>query len=387
MGLAIARELSRRGVKGIALLEKEKTLGVHASGKNSGVLHAGIYYATDSLKARFCAQGAHLLKSYAASHGIALVPTGKVIVAAREEELGPLEALYQRALQNGIRVEKIPADRLKDIEPCARTVGWALYSPDTAVIDSKGVLQALHKDLTAQGVHIALGEPVQEIRPEQKSIVTSQGTWSYGHLINAAGLQADKLAHQMDAGLSYRIVPFRGRYRKLRQEASDKIRGLIYPVPDPRLPFLGVHFTKSVSGDVWVGPNAELAFGRENYGALSGIDWAELPVLLNDLLQMILRNANGLTRHLGDELRKKMPGGLLSAARALVPTLRAQDMDEPTKCGLRAQLVDIQNYRLVMDFVVERGPDSTHVLNAVSPGFTASFAFAAYVANVVFGEP
>jgi L-2-hydroxyglutarate oxidase len=185
----------------------------------------------------------------------------------------------------------------------------------------------------------------------------------------------------MGVGDEYRILPFRGRYRKLKPEAASRIRGLIYPVPDPRLPFLGVHLTKSITGEVWVGPTAEPALGRENYAGLSGIVWSELPHLLMDLSLMTLGNASGLAVHIWEEIKKKLPGGLLAAAQELVPSLKRSDLTGEFKSGLRAQLVDIRRHRLVMDFVVERGPHSTHILNAVSPGFTASFAFAAHVAD------
>ncbi len=382
LGLSVAHELHKRGRKDIVILEKEDHLGVHASGRNSGVLHAGIYYSSDSLKAKFCSRGAHLLKDYAQTHDVNVHTSGKVIVASKESELSELEALYQRSLQNKIRVEKINENQLQEIEPAARTVSHALYSPDTAVINPKEVLEALRSDLVSRGVIILTSQQAMAIQAAEKVVITQDGSWSYGHLINTAGLQADWIAHQMGVGMNYRVLPFRGRYRKLRKEVSGKIRGLIYPVPDPRLPFLGVHLTKGISGDVWVGPTAEPALGRENYKGLGGIDWAELPRLLTDLLSMTLRNASGLTAHILSECQKQLPGGLLSAVQQLVPSLVAEDFTEESKTGLRAQLLDTRNLKLVMDFVVEKGPSSTHVLNAVSPGFTASFSFAEHIVNL-----
>jgi L-2-hydroxyglutarate oxidase LhgO len=385
IGLSIARELSRRGTKNIVVLEKENALGAHASGRNSGVLHAGLYYATDSLKALFCSSGAKQMKEFAATHGIPVHQTGKVLLASDEKQRPALEALWQRATQNGIRVEKISVERLREMEPAARTVGFALFSPDTSVIDPHHVMNALGKELVDSNIHIAFSEPVLGIQSRHKVVRTPLSEWSYGHLVNAAGLQADRLAHAMGVGLEYRILPFRGRYKKLKAEASSRIHGLIYPVPDSRLPFLGVHLTKATSGDVWVGPTAEPALGREHYEGAKGIVWSELPQIVADLFSMTLRNASGLASHIQDEIKKKLPGGLLTAAQRLVPSLEAKDFSEETKTGLRAQLIDVRHSRLVMDFVVEKGPASTHILNAVSPGFTASFAFAEYVADFLRG--
>ncbi len=381
IGLTVARELLHRGIKRITILEKEESLGRHASGHNSGVLHAGIYYSSDSLKARFCAKSAQQIKAFAAERALPVSATGKVLCATEESHLPALEALYNRSLANGIRVEKIDCAQLKSIEPMARTVSWALYSPDTAVINPVQVLLAIAQDIQDSGAVLEMASPARTLSPTHRTVETDKGVWSYGHLINAAGLHADRFAHQYGVGEQFRILPFKGCYRKLTAQAAQKFKTLIYPVPDSRLPFLGVHLTKSVSGDVWVGPTADPAFGRENYAGMQGITWNELPVLMADLLRMTLKNASGLGRHMREELEKKLPGGLLKAVRALAPDLQANDFSAETKIGMRAQLIHAENAQLVMDFVVESGRDSTHVLNAVSPGFTASFAFAEYIAD------
>src|SRR5882724_12051858 len=185
IGLSIARELSKRGAKDIVVLEKEKTLGEHASGRNSGVLHAGLYYATDSLKARFCSQGAKKMKAFAAEKQIPVHQTGKVILASRADQQPSLEALWHRATENGIPVEKIDESRLRDIEPAARTAGFALYSPETSVIDPHSVLEALRNELLQSRVQIEFSEPVVQIRFNERMAVTPRSEWSYGHLINA----------------------------------------------------------------------------------------------------------------------------------------------------------------------------------------------------------
>jgi (S)-2-hydroxyglutarate dehydrogenase len=381
VGLTIARELVRRGVHDVVILEKEPSLGVHASGRNSGVLHAGIYYVADSLKARFCARGARLMREYATLRSIPWRPCGKVIVATTSEQLPQLDALEQRARSNGIRVERVSSSRLAEIEPAARTVDFALHSPDTATIDSKAVLEALREDLTAAGVTFRFSTRAIRIDAGARTIQTDGGKIQYGHLINAGGLHADTLAHQCGAGSDYVLLPFRGAYQKLRPEAAARIRGMIYPVPDPALPFLGVHLTRTMTDDVLVGPTAMPAFGRENYQGLKGIAWAELPSLAARLARMVIGNRDHLLSHVGQEISKQFPHGLYKTARALMPSLQPGDLISNAKVGLRAQLMDLRTMKLVMDFVIEQGPHSTHVLNAVSPGFTASMAFAETVVD------
>jgi L-2-hydroxyglutarate oxidase len=385
IGLTIARELVHRGIKNIAILEKEPSLGMHASGRNSGVLHAGIYYAADSMKARFCARGARMMKEYAAARSIPVLNTGKIIVAQTAAETSQIQFLYERSLANGIRVEKISASRVAELEPAARTVEVALYSPDTSVIDSKGVLEGLRQDLLAAGVTLGLSDEALEINPQQRLIKTRFSPLSFGHLVNAAGMHADRLAHQMGVGLKYRLLPFRGSYQKLRNEAARAVRGLIYPVPDLSLPFLGVHLTRTIKGDVLAGPTAMPAFGREHYNAWEGIGWKELPQLGFDFASMLIGNCNHLGEHVASEIRKRIPGGMYNALRSLMPSLRPDDLISNAKEGLRAQLFNTQTRKLEMDFVIESGPHSTHILNAVSPGFTASMAFAEMVADRVLG--
>jgi len=386
VGLSIARELQRRGVHSITVLEKESRLGVHASGRNSGVLHAGLYYASDTLKAKTCARGARLMREYATARHIRMQPTGKVIVSSGPEERESMEALFERAVKNGIRVERINAARLKELEPAAYAQDGALYSPDTATIDSMAVLESLRRDLLSDGFIVLLSEPLLAIDASARIARTTHDEWNYQHLLNASGLYADRWAHAMDVGLQYSLLPFRGGYHKLASPIADQIRGLIYPVPDPRLPFLGVHFTRTVDGDVLVGPTAEPALGRENYSGLSGLAWRELPTLLKHLSGMLIKNRNGLWTHVKSEMGKRMPGGFYRCARRLVPSLRPEDLIPGAKVGLRAQLLNLRTMQLVMDFVIESGPGSTHILNSVSPAFTASFAFAEMAADRILGQ-
>ncbi|HDM75587.1 MAG TPA: FAD-dependent oxidoreductase, partial [Deltaproteobacteria bacterium] len=266
IGLTLARELLMRGHKDIIIIEKEQQLGKHASGRNSGVLHAGIYYSIGSLRGRTCLAGNFLMKDYCKSKGIPLLERGKVIVTKNEAEIEIVETLHKRARENGARVELVDEKRLKQIEPFAKTCKHALYSHYTAVTDSKSVLKELYNELIASGkVKILLGTRVNGIKGNQ-TLTTNRGLIKFGTLVNAAGAWSDELAHIFGIGLNYRLVPFKGIYKKLRPEKSYMVRSNIYPVPDTRNPFLGVHFTRNVSDEVLIGPTAMPALGAENYG-------------------------------------------------------------------------------------------------------------------------
>ena len=385
VGLSVARALRLKGHKSICILEKEKELGVHASGRNSGVLHAGIYYSTDSLKARFCSVGSKKMQEYAIEKGIPLLKTGKVIIGTKPEDIQQIEVLYQRALANGVRVEKLDQKQLREMEPEVNLVcETALFSPDTAVIDSKRVLATLEADLVSDGVTILKSEELCVLQSRQKKLKTKNNlAIHYGYLVNAAGSYADRVAHLMDVGKNYRILPFKGCYRKLTKPSAERFCRAIYPVPDLRFPFLGVHITRMTNGEVIVGPTAMPAFGRENYRSFNGINFMELPAIFGKLFSMAMRNTDGIRALIFEELKKYRFSGFLSCARALVPSLCAEDFSSEGKVGLRAQLVDGRTNQLVMDFLVEKGPDSIHILNAVSPGFTASFAFSNYVVDQI----
>jgi L-2-hydroxyglutarate oxidase LhgO len=326
------------------------------------------------------------MQAYAAEHGIRVEKTGKVVVARSEAELPALEALYERALRNGIALEKLDLNALAQHEPLARSVGFALLSPETAVIDSAAVLARLAAELEGRGVSVSLGEALREVEPEKATLRTSSRTLAFGHLVNCAGLHADQVAHRLGVGRRYRILPFKGIYRPLRPEAAAKIRGSIYPAPDLDNPFLGVHLTRSVFGDVYAGPTAIPALGRENYGGLAGANVTELPFFARDLAMMWIKNRSGLRRLVREEVHKYRKSVFVEAVRALTPELSADDLLEGAKVGVRAQLVDEEAMRFVMDFVLESGPRSTHVLNAVSPAFTASMALAELIADRVLAD-
>lgn len=379
IGLTLARELVRRGHSDILVLDKEPDIGRHASGRNSGVLHAGIYYAPGSLRARSCLEGSRLMQEYCKEHGLPLERNGKVIVARDESELPGLRALFERAQQNGAQVALINEQQLSEIEPLARTAGQALHSPRTAVVDPKAVLASLRRELTDSGKvsFLFLARFLRRLGPRLAE--TTAGQVGYGFFVNAAGAHADRVAHAFGLGLPYRLVPFKGVYRKLQGPRAQLVRGSVYPLPDARNPFLGVHFTRGVHGDVYLGPTAIPAFGRENYGLLTGID-AEAPAILWRDAVLFVKNPKFRAVAL-DEPRKYFARRFFEDARRLVHELEPADLAPSAKSGIRPQLIDLRSHELVMDFVLERDQESLHVLNSISPAFTSSLAFAAMLAG------
>ena len=383
IGLTLARELARGGRSDIVILEKEPELGRHASGRNSGVLHAGIYYAPDSVKARTCLAGNRLMKAYCREKGLPLVEGGKVIVARSEAELPTLDELFRRATANGARVEWLDEKQLADVEPMARTVGKAIWSRETAVVDPNAVLAALRQDLEAAGVRVVTGVRFLGLAGAGTA-VTSAGAVGFRRFVNAAGAWCDEVARAFGVGGEYRLIPFKGIYRKLRPGASFPVNGNVYPVPDVRNPFLGVHFTRSAHGDVYVGPTAIPAFGRANYGLLRGADRGGLGLLAADAVLFV---ANPRFRDVAlTEPRKYLAHYFHRDAARLVKRYDPALFPRAEKVGIRPQLVDWRTKELVMDFLVEAKDASVHVLNPISPAFTSSMELARTVAREHFAS-
>jgi len=379
IGLTLARELTARGAKDIVVLDKEAESGRHASGRNSGVLHAGIYYAPDSLRAATCIQGNRLMRAYCREKNLPLLECGKVIVARDESEWPTLDKLLARSTANGAEAIMVDEGELAAIEPNAKTTGRALFSKHTAVIDPKAILRALAVDIDASGRGKLLYNAAFTGLKNETTAVTTAGEMTFNFCVNAAGAWSDKVAAAFGAGAGYRLLPFKGLYRKLRPERSHLVRGTIYPVPDIRNPFLGVHFTKSVTGDVYLGPTAIPALGRANYGLLEGLDAEVFAILARDL-QLFF--SDPVFRAIAlSEPRKYSFAHFFADAKKLVKELNPDDVVGCSKAGIRPQLIDIRKGGLVMDFVVERAARSLHVLNAISPAFTASMAFVKMLAD------
>jgi L-2-hydroxyglutarate oxidase LhgO len=383
VGLTIARELLNRGYEEIVVIEKEKTLGAHASGRNSGVLHAGVYYTPESLKARSCLRGNQLMKEYCRSKGIPLKETGKVIVAANEWDLECLEELFKRAVANGASVEWVSERELSEIEPAAKTTEKAIYVRETSSVDPKKVLKALCEDLeTSKKVKVLLGCAFKKLKGSSTA-VTSQGEIRFERFINAAGAFSDKVAHIFDLAKNYRLVPFKGIYWKVKADhpLARAIKGHIYPAPDLRYPFLGVHFSKNVYDEVFVGPTAIPAFGREHYGKLRGID-GEAPLILARNAMLFMEDRSFRKMALREPLKYFRPFFYRDAER-LVKGLSHDALVPSSKVGIRPQLVDLHQKKLVMDFLVIQDGRSLHVLNPISPAFTASMDLAEKIVSML----
>ena len=382
IGLTLARRLVMAGCGNVVLVEKEKAPGMHASGRNSGVLHAGIYYAPDSMKAKSCLNGNFLLRDYCRETGLPLRENGKVIVARSEEEIPVLEELERRARENGAKVEMIDEARLAEVEPNARTVGKALFSHYTACIDPAAVVDRLRSDLEAGGKTVIVTDCLFTGVRGSRTAVTSRGEFMFGKFVNAAGAYCDQVAHRFGVGRQFRLIPFKGIYRKLRKGLSHTVRGNIYPVPDIRNPFLGVHFSSNVHGEVYLGPTAIPAFGRENYGLLAGIDSEGPSIALSDAI-LFLRNPK-FRRVALTEPWKFRKRSFFRDAALLVKTLSLRDIGPSEKVGIRAQLVDWGTKELVMDFQVIADGDAIHILNPISPAFTSSMDIAATIVREHF---
>lgn len=382
VGLAVASELRRRHPSAhIAVLEKETRPGVHASGRNSGVLHSGIYYASDTLKAQVCSKGADRMRAFAAEHGIPCERSGKVILATQESDLPTVERLLRNARDNGIRAERLDEQSLREIEPYAALGPAAIYSRDTAVIDSVAVVERLRALLEQQGVQFLWGRSVRAASPERSTVETNLGSVAYGYLFNCAGANADVLARAFGLGRDYALIPFKGIYWKLGPKANRLVRANIYPVPDISLPFLGVHLTRVIHGDVYVGPTAIPALGRENYGFIQGLRVREAIDVGRWLTTLYLENSKNFRALVHSELRKYRKANFLTAAQRLVPTITSEDLVPTSKAGIRPQLVNLREKRLEMDYILEHTEKSMHVLNAISPAFTSSFAFAELIVD------
>lgn len=365
----------------IAILEKEAAIGKHASGRNSGVLHSGIYYKEGTFKAKLCAKGARLWKAFCKEHGLTCNEIGKVIVPTELEHDASVDVLCERGRTNGVKVEVVSKEQLKEIEPEARTASnRALYLPETAVVDPMQVMQKLNEILKSQQVDFYYDCNIESIDEQTKTINTNQKTFSYGYLINTAGVNADKIATMAGVNHNFVMLPFRGVYFKVKGELPSRINGLIYPVPNLQMPFLGVHTTKSVDGSIYLGPTAMPTLGRENYHGFNGANLTDIKSNLKNIAKMYAKNSQGMRKHIHYESKTLLyKRHLVNRVRKLVPNLKMRDVVKCQKRGIRAQLFNTQESKLIMDFVVESGESSLHVLNAISPAFTSSMAFVDYL--------
>lgn len=379
VGLATALELLRRRPgASLLLLEKELRVGTHQTGHNSGVIHAGIYYAPGSLKARLCTEGLRATKNFCDEHGIAYDTCGKLIVATNDVELRRTDALYDRATANGLRLTRVGAAELRELEPNITGVG-ALLSPDTAIVSYRQICERMAELLEAAGTDIRLGTSVSQIRESSASVVVAAGdeSWSARQLVCCGGLQSDRLARMAGARADFRIVPFRGEYFALPAARNDVVKHLIYPAPDPDLPFLGIHLTRMIDGSVTVGPNAVLGLSREGYGRFSfnprdALDLATFP----GFWKLVAKNRGHAATELRNSLWKRR---YLEECRKYCPSLTIEDL-HPHPAGIRAQAVTPQG-EAIHDFLFAETSRTLHVCNAPSPAATSAIPIGRMIAN------
>jgi L-2-hydroxyglutarate oxidase LhgO len=362
----------------VTLIEKEASCGLHASGRNSGVLHAGFYYSPDSLKAKFTREGNAQLTAYCEEKRISLNRCGKLVVAKDATDLPALDELLKRGKANGIKLEELSEQDAKKIEPRVKTYQRTLFSPTTSTVNPNAVLQAMVADAVTEGVQIKSG--VAFVRKTGRTVQTSECQYEADYVVNAAGLYADQIARQFGFSERYRILPFKGLYL-YSNEPPGALKTNIYPVPDLRNPFLGVHFTVTNEGKAKIGPTAIPALWREQYGGLSRFSLAEFIEIAGRGLSL-LGNAGFEFRRLAiEEVKKYSRRRMVRLAGQLVEGVRLEQYSKWGKPGIRAQLLDIRKRRLEMDFVLEGDDRSMHILNAVSPGFTCSLPFSQYVCD------
>lgn len=363
----------------IVILEKEEKLAEHQTGHNSGVIHSGIYYKPGSLKAQTCVAGAKALIAFCEEYGIPYERCGKVVVATATDELPRLEELHRRGVANGVeRLEIIGPERLRELEPHAAGVK-ALYAPTTGIIDFPRVAQTYARLFQERGGEIRPRHQVQKILHRDGGLVleTSQGPVHGDFLINCGGLHCDRIARLAGARIDLQIVPFRGEYYTMTPSRRHLVKNLIYPVPDPALPFLGVHFTRTIDGLVEAGPNAVLAFAREGYRKADFI-----PADLQETLTFpgFWRMARKYWRTgIGEMYRSYSKTAFLKALQRLLPDLRESDL-QPGGSGVRAQAI-ASTGALVDDFVIAPSKRALHILNAPSPGATSSLAIGRFIAE------
>lgn len=378
IGVAVARELAKKldGAQ-VTVYEKEDRLAAHQTGHNSGVVHAGLYYEPGGLKARLCRRGVELLQEFCVANELPYEACGKLVIAQTPEESTRLDSIFARAAANGVPgVRMLCGDQIREVEPNAVGLS-ALHSPETAIVDYAAITNALADDVRAMGGAIRLGHEVMSLEQQGSGVVvtTKDGGEHYDLVVACAGLQSDRLAKATGEPATPRIVPFFGQYFLLGHEARDQVRGLIYPVPDPKHPFLGVHLTKRIDGEMMLGPNAFISFGRESYA------WNDVnvPDVLNYALfpgfwNFARQNVPSAVREFQTVVSRKK---FISEAMRFVPSLEGATVLPGTR-GVRAQAMNGDG-SLVDDFVIARRRDTVMVRNAPSPGATSSMAIAEYI--------
>jgi len=384
MGLAIARSLKKnQPAASILIVEKEERPGLHATGRNSGVLHAGFYYSPDSLKAQFCREGNLMLRELCRLHSIEILETGKVVVAQTDEEIDRLDQLYARGQANGVALELLSAPELENFEPLAVTKGKFLWSPNTAVASKSSITKALISEITRLDIQIMYSAQLKNF--SENEVRVNERKIEFNHLINASGSGALKIAKKYGFGTNYLMIPFLGVYRTLPQKKFN-LRTLVYPVPHPKNPFLGTHFTITEDGLVKLGPTAIPVLFGEQYKLLNGWNFYDGINSVRGLMHFFSADPKNVLSLIKSETPKLNLSRLIKSGAAIAPSASESKGWKKKPAAIRAQLFDLNRGELEQDFVVQGDRSSTHLLNTVSPGWTSSLAFAEWIVQRVLSR-
>jgi L-2-hydroxyglutarate oxidase len=365
----------------VTIADKEKVVALHASGRNSGVIHAGFYYTPDSLKAKFCRDGNFELRKLAKKYGIPVKDVGKVVVTRNEDEDSRLNTLFERGIANGVELEIHPEEKLKDFEPLAVTHNRFMWSPNTGISDPILIVKAMRDEFLSLGGTIHFNSEVN-LTATNGEIYDSSGRFTFKHVVNSAGAQADRISRSVGVGTEYAMVPFMGIYRAT-SEKNLPLQRLVYPVPHPVNPFLGVHFTLTIDGKVKIGPTAIPIAGREQYSFTHGWSGSDIAQALKGVKSLVRGDSHDFGAILKSEWPKIIQKLLVKESTELVPTaIEVRDWHKKPP-GIRAQLVHLPTGKLEQDFIVTNKANSTHILNAVSPGWTSAIPFGSYLANKI----
>ena len=376
LGLAI---LERSPKKKVLIIDKESKPGVHASGRNSGVLHAGFYYSPDSLKAKFCRLGNLELKNFCKENNIPILETGKVVVCQSKSDVSKLEDLFRRGVANGVDIEILDETELDKIEPAAKTIDKFIWSPTTAVGNPKLVISQLAEKFIKSGGQFQFNCSAKLVSAnDQVLIETIYGTYSAASIINSAGAYAANLARQVNVGNQYACLPFLGAYKKSKLVDSNP-RRLVYPVPNPINPFLGVHTTNTLNGEIKIGPTAFPVIGKEQYKLSNGFNGTEFLEFYKAVKALFKSDSVDLIGLAREEFVKLFTKPLLNKTNKLTNSLNSNKQWSKYPAGIRAQIINLETKTIEMDYIVQSDKNVVHILNAVSPGWTSAIPFTRWV--------
>lgn len=381
VGLTVARAfLLKYPRSSVLVLDKESDSISHGTGRNSGVIHSGIYYDENTLRARLCKSGSQRMIEYVESKNLWIDRCGKLLIPSSEASLGSLDTLRNRGFKNGVETERVDGKLAKELEPRVNTqFDIGLFVPTTSVVDPKAVAQAVIEDIEEMGGFVRYNSLVTTIDSDQGKIIVNNEHLHAAIVVNAAGLFADRIAKNAGLKMQYSFQPFKGKYWR-HKNPCFKMSRLVYPIPDLKLPFLGVHTAHNREGHVYFGPSSTPVIGRENYSGIQGIDLPDGFRLTLALLKKLINNTNGLRSLAVREAKLLQLKGVCREVSQLVHGVKPDQLEpSPFKVGIRSQIFDTKSEHLVNDFVVTEQSKAIHILNAISPAFTASFAFADYI--------